>query len=117
MQSSDSLDRRPSSGRPVSRWLVRSLVAGVVVAPALAISGCGSATSGSPTILNTEKVERAIEQSGLTQRNKRVNVTCPSGVHQQKGLTFACTAVFKGGTTPFIVTQLDALGNVHYVAR
>ncbi len=116
MQSSDSLDRRPSPGRPVSRWLVRSLVAGAVVAPALAISGCGT-TTVSPTILNTEKVERAIEQSGLTQRNKRVNVTCPSGVHQQKGLTFACTAVFKGGTTPFVVTQLDGLGNVHYVAR
>ncbi len=98
------------------RWLVRSLVAGVAVAPALAICGCGT-TTGSPTILNTEKVERAIEQSGLTQRNKRVNVTCPSGVHQQKGLTFACTAVFKGGTTPFVVTQLDGLGNVHYVAR
>jgi hypothetical protein len=98
----------------MSRWLCGSLVAGLV-APTLAISGCGS--TGSPTILNTEKVERAIEQSGLTQRNKRVNVTCPSGVHQQKGLTFACVAVFKGGTTPFVVTQLDALGNVHYVAR
>ena len=115
MPSSDTPDRSPSPGRPIGRWLARSLVAGVVVAPALAITACGS--TASPTILNTEKVERAIEQSGLTQRNKRVNVTCPSGVHQQKGLTFTCMAVFKGGTTPFVVTQLDALGNVRYVAR
>jgi hypothetical protein len=97
------------------RWLGRSLVAGILVAPGLLVAGCGS--SSAPTILNTEKIERAIEQSSLVQRNKRVNVTCPSGVHQTKGLVFSCTAVFKGGTTRFVVTEMDGLGNVHYEAR
>ncbi len=69
-----------------------------------------------PVILNTEHVERAIEHSSLAQRNKRVRVTCPSGVHQKKGLTFLCTAVYRGGHTPFVVTQLDDLGHVHYEA-
>jgi hypothetical protein len=112
--NSNQLRRRPPRIAS-SRRLGRSVVATVLVAPSLLITACGS--SKPATILNTEKVERAIEQSTLTQRQTRVNVTCPSGVHQLKGLTFACTAVFKGGTTRFVVAELDALGNVHYVAR
>ncbi len=107
--------RRHTPRMASRRRFGRSLVATVLVAPSLLVIGCGS--SNPPTILNTEKVERAIEQSTLTQRRKRVNVTCPSGVHQVKGLTFTCTAVFKGGTTQFVVTELDGLGNVHYAAR
>ena len=98
-------------GRRLGQWSI----AGVLVGPSLLVAACG--TSNPPTILNTEKVERAIEQSTLAQRHKRVNVTCPSGVRQVKGLTFACTAVFRGGTTRFVVTELDGAGNVHYEAR
>jgi Domain of unknown function (DUF4333) len=93
----------------------RSLVAGVLVAASLAVTACGS--SGSPTILNTEKVERAIEQSSLAQRGQHANVSCPSGVHQRKGLAFSCTAVVKRGSTRFVVTQLDGSGHVHYEGR
>jgi hypothetical protein len=93
----------------------RSLIAGVVVAAGLAVGACGS--SSSPTILNTEKVERAIEQSSLAQRGKHAQVSCPSGVHQKKGLVFSCTAVVKRDSTRFVVTQLDGSGHVHYVAR
>ena len=80
------------------------------------MGACGS--SDKPTILNTEKVERAIEASSLAQRGKQASVSCPSGVHQSKGLVFYCTAtVKKAGTTRFVVTQTDGAGNVHYVAR
>jgi hypothetical protein len=93
----------------------RSLFAGVLVATGLALSACGS--SEAPTILNTEKVERAIEVSSLAQRGKHAQVTCPSGVHQKQGLTFSCTAVVDRGSTRFVVTQLDGSGRVHYEAR
>jgi hypothetical protein len=86
-----------------------------LIAASVAITACGSA--GSPTILNTEKVERAIEGSSLAQRSQHVQVTCPSGVHQKKGLVFTCTAVGASGTTRFVVNELDSSGHVHYVAR
>jgi hypothetical protein len=92
-----------------------SLVAGVLVAASLAVSACGS--SGSPTILNTEQVERAIEQSSLAQRGTHAQVSCPAGVHQKKGLVFSCTAVAKRGSTRFVVTQQDASGHVRYEGR
>lgn len=102
------------------RWAGRSSVAGVVVAAGFAVVACGSSDSDSsdaPVILNTEKVERAIEHSSWVQRRKRVQVSCPSGVHQKKGLVFSCTAVDKGRSTRFVVTQRDGSGNVRYQAR
>jgi hypothetical protein len=95
-----------------SRRLRRSSLAGTLLAASLALAACGI-SSGSPTILN----ERAIEHSALVERGQRVNVTCPSGVHQEKGLVFYCTAIFRGGTARFMVTELDGSGNVHYEAR
>jgi hypothetical protein len=92
-----------------------AVVAGVLVAAGLALTACGS--SGSPTILNTEKVERAIEQSSLAQRGTHAQVSCPAGVHQKRGLGFSCTAVAKRGNTRFVVTQLDGSGHVHYQGR
>jgi hypothetical protein len=91
------------------------LVAGALVVGALTVSGCGS--SESPTILNTEKIERAIEHSSLAQRGAHAQVSCPSGVHQKKGVGFSCTAVVRGNSTRFAVTQLDGAGQVHYEAR
>lgn len=109
-------DARPTHTQvPPNRWLGRLLLASVLVTASVAFTACGK--SEAPTILNTEKVERAIERSSLVQRGKRANVTCPSGVHQKKGLEFACTAVVKGKSTRFAVTQVDGSGNVHYEAR
>jgi hypothetical protein len=68
-------------------------------------------------ILNTEKIEGAIEQSSLAQRGVRVQVSCPSGVHEQKGLVFSCVAVLGHSSTRFVVTELDAFGHVRYAAR
>lgn len=89
----------------------------VLVAAGLALSACGGSSDAAATILNTEKVERAIERSSLVQRGKRAVVSCPSGVHQKKGLEFACTAVVKDDSTRFVVTQVDGVGNVRYKAR
>jgi len=92
----------------------RATMAAVLVAASIAAIGCGGSDKP-PTILNTEKVERAIEQSSLEQRRKRVNVSCPSGVHQKKGLVFTCATKTKLSTR-FVVTQLDGRGRVHYEA-
>jgi hypothetical protein len=43
-------------------------------------------------------------------------VSCPAGVHQEKGLVFSCTASAAGKRTRFVVTQLDGAGQVHYEA-
>ena len=80
------------------------------------LSACGS-DAQAPVILNTERVERAIERSSLAQRDKRVRVSCPSGVHQKKGLTFSCTTLGPRPTTRFAVTELNGSGRVHYEAR
>lgn len=118
MQSLHHPNPSMSPQRPAesSRWLGRSLVAGVFVAASLGVTACGS-SPGPSTILNTEKIERAIEQSSLAQRGKRAQVTCPSGVHQQERLVFSCTAVVRRDSTRFVVTELDGAGRVHYEAR
>jgi hypothetical protein len=103
----------------MNRSISLRFVAGALVAASLSISACGigNTTTKSPTILNTEKVERAIEQSSWEQRKKRARVSCPSGVHQKKGLEFSCTAVVKRASSQFVVTQVDGAGQVHYAAR
>jgi hypothetical protein len=90
-------------------------LAGAFAVAGLALTACGS--SEPPTILNTEKVERAIEQSSFSQRGADARVSCPSGVHQRKGLVFSCTAVVGRASTRFVVTEVDDAGNVHYEAR
>ena len=92
-----------------------TMVAGGLIAAGLAVSACG--TAGSPVVLNTERVERAIEHSSLTERGKHAQVSCPSGVHQAKGVTFSCSAVVKRTTTRFVVAQVDGSGHVHYEGR
>jgi hypothetical protein len=77
------------------------------------LSACGS--SDKSKILDTERVERAIQDSILEKRNLKSDVSCPSGVEQKKGVTFRCTATYKGGQTPFAVTVDTDAGAVHYV--
>jgi len=93
----------------------RSLIAGVLVPASLMLAACGG--SQSPTMLNTEKVERAIEHSSLAQRGAHARASCPSGIQQKKGSTFSCTAVAKGVSTRFAVTQIDGAGRVRYEGR
>jgi hypothetical protein len=67
--------------------------------------------------LNTGKVQEAIQASILAQRNLTAQVRCPSGVLQQKGLKFRCTAKVAGKAYPFEVVETDGNGNVKYVGR
>jgi hypothetical protein len=87
----------------------------VFVAMSLVLGGCGS--SRSVTMLDTEKIEGAIEQSSLAQRGARVQVNCPRDVRQQKGLVFSCVALLGHSSTRFVVTEMDSSGHVRYVAR
>jgi hypothetical protein len=108
-------DTNSSNRSGASRqWLRRGALVGGLLAATATISACGG--SSDPTILNTEKVERAIEASSLAQRHKRVHVSCPAGVHQKKGLVFNCTTMSTRGNTRFVVTELDDAGRVHYEA-
>lgn len=88
-------------------------IAAVLVA--LAAAGCGSSSSAKPKILDTERVERAIEQSILQKRGIHAMVSCPSGIERKKGTKFRCSASYKGRITPFLVTEDDDKGSVHYV--
>src|SRR5437763_16702931 len=82
-----------------------------VVVGATGATGCGG---GTPKILDTERVERAIEQTVMQKRHLKATVSCPSGIEQQKGLVFRCIATFTGGQPPFVVTEAGG-GAVHYV--
>lgn len=106
---------RPS--RPPGRHLGWAAAVGLLAAASLTVVACGRTETKTATILNTEKVERAIERSVKAQRGKTATVSCPSGVHQKKGLVFSCTALVKKVSTQFVVTQQDAAGQVRYVAR
>ncbi|MEA2309526.1 MAG: hypothetical protein QOI65_1812 [Thermoleophilaceae bacterium] len=98
----------------VRAWIIG---AGAALAVAGAVAGCGGGSSSfdKNKVLDTERVERAIEQSIVEKRKLTAMVTCPSGVEKKKGLKFRCTAAYKGGTTTFLVTQDDDKGAVHYI--
>lgn len=103
-----------------------AVVLGVALS-GVALAGCGggddggaaTATTAAPAtvILDTKRVEHAIEASIRTERKVEADVDCPSGVHQSKGLTFRCVATTSAGTTEFVVRQADGRGNVTYAAR
>ncbi|HYI35326.1 MAG TPA: hypothetical protein VEX39_01870 [Thermoleophilaceae bacterium] len=93
------------------------MVAALLAGAGLTACGGSADAPAAPTILNTERVERAIERSTLAQRDRRVQVSCPAGVHQKKGLTFSCTTLGQRRSTRFAVTELNDAGRVHYEAR
>jgi hypothetical protein len=88
---------------------------------AATLSACGSSTSSSSTPapkinLNTPHIERAIEQSILSERHVHAKVICPKAVPQQKGHNFTCIATVGKTTTPFAVIQQNNAGYVTYHA-
>lgn len=109
------------------QWVSRSICIGSVLVTSIAAAACGSSkpsTESGPSvskvssrILDTEKVESAIERSALDQRGEHARVSCPAGIQQKEGLVFSCTAVVGPTSTQFIVSELDGSGHVHYVAR
>ena len=94
---------------------MKTLMSGAAVLASAMLTACGS--DKPVVILDTERVERAIEQSIQAKRGLESHVSCPSGVHQKKGLTFTCVAQLKNGATTFAVKQTDDRGHVTYVGR
>jgi hypothetical protein len=89
------------------------LILATLIPTAAGLSACGGSDSNKK-ILDTERVERAIEASILEKRQLRAQVSCPSGTEQKKGITFRCAATYKGGSNPFVVTEDDDKGAVHW---
>jgi hypothetical protein len=103
------------------RWH-KGAIAGLLVAASVLAGACGSSNSDDnpavqSTMLDGEKVERAIERSSVEQRGVDARVSCPSGVPQEEGWVSTCRAVTEDGNTRFEVTQLDGSGHVHYEAQ
>jgi hypothetical protein len=67
--------------------------------------------------LKISSVEQAIRQSISTQRHLGSTVTCPSEVLQRAGIVFTCTALARGRSYPFEVTEIDGDGHVRYIGR
>ena len=69
-------------------------------------------------VLNSGKVEKAIETSILQQRRLHATATCPSQVLQQAGVAFQCAVRVGSSATPytFAVVELDNSGHVRYAA-
>ena len=83
----------------------------VALVAAVGVSACGESKQ---KILDTERIERAIETRILDTRHLRAMVSCPSGVPQKKGKVFRCTALYRSRRYPFVVHQDDDKGSVHY---
>ena len=91
----NSISTRASKPRPrqAPARRARACLAGAALAASLALASCGG--SSDPTILDTQQVEAAIEQSVLDQRGEHADVGCPAGVHQEEGVDFSCQATVK----------------------
>lgn len=100
--------------REVPRTLHLTFTAGCIAALGLTLAACGS--SDPTAMLNTTKIEKAIARSSLEQRGLQALVSCPSDIHQAKGLSFSCVASVGQVDTTFVVTQTDGAGHVRYEA-
>jgi hypothetical protein len=114
----------------LARWLAAIGLAGGILSACGGSASSSSSTStstsasaavGSPThLLNTKRIEVAIEQSILSERKLHSKVTCPKAVPQQKGRTFSCIAETKSRhgkvKTVFTVLQKNSSGQVNYAS-
>jgi hypothetical protein len=106
----------------VARVRRGSIAVIATLSAAVLLSACGSSGSSESTaqgslpkrILNTQRVERSIEQSVFSQRHLHAKVSCPKVVPQEKGQNFTCTATVGKTKTSFPVTQKNDSGYVTY---
>jgi hypothetical protein len=75
---------------------------------------------GIPTVVHvaeagTDKVERSIEASILSQRHLPSTVRCPVNIVQKAGVVFKCVATVRGRNFQVVVTETDGSGHVVYV--
>jgi hypothetical protein len=117
MRPSQHPDQAIGSERPRAHRRRKGLLwaAATLVAASLALVACGS--SGRSTVpLDTAKIERAIAQSSLAQRDQHAQVSCPPDVPMKKGLEFSCMAKVGQVSTRFVVVEQDGAGHVYYEA-
>lgn len=77
------------------------------------IAGLWNKTTN-PVILNTNRVEQAIESSILQQRHLRSTVTCPVNIEQRRGVRFFCQATVGHRNYSVSVNQTDGSGHVSF---
>ena len=95
--------------------LLLAFVAGAGVLAAVALAAGWWNRDSAPVILNTDKVERSIEASILSQRRLPSTVRCPVNIVQKAGVVFKCVATVRGRDFQVVVTQTDGSGHVVYV--
>jgi hypothetical protein len=110
-----AFSRSPVAGRAANHARgmstgVRAIGFAAAVLATGSLAGCGS----SATTLDSVRVERAIADSILHERNLYATVACPSKVPQQAGHKFTCTAHLDVGTYPIAVTETNGSGHVRY---
>jgi len=114
---------KPTAARGSARRNGAVVAASALVCAAF-LSACGS-SSTKTTELDTARVSKAIETSILDQRHLKATVECPTGVPQEKGKTFTCTATVRSTKppysviykTPFEVTETNSAGYTTYVGK
>lgn len=70
--------------------------------------------SSNPVILNTDRVEQAIQTSILQQRHLQSSVSCPVNIEQRRGVVFYCEATVGSRNYPVVVTEVDSKGHVTF---
>ena len=103
-----------SMRRRVLELLLAFIGGAALLAIVAVVAGWWNGTS-SPVILNTDKVERSIEASILSQRRLVSTVSCPVNIIQKAGVVFDCVATVGGHQFPVVVTETDGAGHVVYV--
>lgn len=95
--------------------LAAAFLAGAALLAVIAlIAGWWNGTSN-PVILNTNRVERAIETSIREQRHLASRVSCPVNIVQERGVVFNCFASVRGRQFSVVVTEVDGDGHVTFV--
>jgi Domain of unknown function (DUF4333) len=98
-------------------WLVVAFLAGAGLMALVAVAaGLWNGTS-SPIILNTNRVEQAIQNSISSQRHLASTVICPVNIVQKAGVVFDCQATVGGRVYRVVVTETDNSGHVTYVVE
>ena len=100
--------------RRVVAYAACFLAGAAALAVVALIAGLWNGTS-TPVILNTNRVEQAIEGSIRTQRHLTSTVTCPVNIVQQKGVIFYCQAAVRARNFRVVVTEVDGNGHVTFV--
>lgn len=80
------------------------------------VAGLWNHTS-TPVILNTVRVQRAIQASIQSQRHLSSTVSCPVNIVQKSGVVFNCVATIGRRRFKVVVTQTDGKGHVVYVVE